>query len=69
MAIGEAVSIFEGPGMSHEVPMTVMIRLAENGFKMHYDDKDFIANSVDEMLKAVEKWFKDSIKEKDLKIK
>lgn len=52
-----------------DIPTVVMIRLAENGFKMHYDDKDFIANSVDEMLKAVEKWFKDSIKEKDLKIK
>ncbi len=70
MAIGEEVaSIFSGPGMTHEVPTEVIIRLAENGFKMRYDDKDFIADTVEEMLKVVEKWFRDSIKEKELKIK
>lgn len=64
--IGEEITVFGGP---EEPPVTVMIRLAENGFKMHYNDKDFIADTVDEMLGMVEKWFKDSIKEKELKIK
>lgn len=65
--IGEPVSIF---GSEHEeIPTIVNIRLAENGFKMHYNDKDFIADSVEEMLKMVEKWFRDSIKDKELKIK
>ena len=66
--IGEAVSVFGSPDVE-EIPTTVMIRLAENGFKMHYNEKDFIADTVDEMLGMVEKWFKDSIKEKELKIK
>ena len=66
MAFNETISVFEGP---ESVPITVMIKLAENGFKMHYNDKDFIADTVDEMLGMVEKWFRDSIKEKELKIK
>jgi len=64
--IGEEVTVFGGP---EAIPTTVMIRLAENGFKMHYDDKDFIANTLEEMLDMVKVWFEDSIKEKDLKIK
>ena len=59
-------SVFEGPD---HVPTHVNIVLAENGFKMRYDDKSFIANTMDEMLKTVEQWFKDSIKAKELKIK
>lgn len=62
----ESVSVFDGP---EATPVIVMIKLAENGFKMHYDDKDFIADTVSDMLSMVEKWFKDSIKEKELKIK
>ena len=70
MVIGEEVpSIFSNPGMMDDIPTEAIIRLAENGFKMRYGGKDFIADSVDEMLKTVEKWFRDSIKEKDLKIK
>jgi len=68
MAFGETVSVFGNPDVE-EIPTIVTIKLAENGFKMHYNDKDFIADTVDEMLSMVEKWFKDSIKEKELKIK
>lgn len=67
MIDGPVPSVFDATDVY--VPTNVHIHLAENGFKMNYGDKDFIANTMDEMLKTVEKWFKDSIKAKELKIK
>ncbi len=69
MAFGKDISVFGRPDRAEDIPVIVRVRLAENGFKLHYNEMDFIANTVDEMLKMVEAWFKDSIKEKNLKIK
>ena len=67
MPFGEKVSIFEGP--EPFIPTEVMVVLAENGYKLRYAGKDFIAEDTEEMLGMIKRWMKDAIKEKELKVK
>lgn len=41
--------------------VNVRIKLAQNGFKLHYEGKDFVANTLDEAMEMTRKWFEEQI--------
>lgn len=39
------------------------IEMTQNGFRLRYGEKEFIATTLDEALEMVKSWFEDAIKE------
>jgi len=40
----------------------VTIRMAQNGFKLHYQNKDFVAKTLKGALELTKEWFEDMAK-------
>ena len=57
------VGILNQDDMRFKPPVEVMVRLAQNGFKLHYQDKDFVAKTLDEAMEMIRVWFKNEMKE------
>ena len=64
----EPVGILGGPG-THEFrePVTVFVEMVQNGFKLRYENKKFVAKTLDEAMKMIRKWFEDKMGDKEEK--
>ena len=60
----DTVGILPTESMRHEFrDAEVRIRMAQNGFELHYQNKDFVAKTLKEALGIAGSWFEDMAKE------
>lgn len=64
MMFEEKVGVLPGKGNDFMMdPVRAEIQLVQNGYKLRYNDKKFVAKTLDEAVSMIKSWMEESEKE------